>query len=232
MEIYEYERLTGKDIDTPDQFQPLLNRVQSKLETLLGYTLSPSNLYTELGKTKTECSCLEIPEPNDLLPATPTRGSIKVFPYNAKDRKLRVDPFYEVYAVKLVKVVSKGRFVTVKDFDNFNPEYGANGIGNYIAKCTDCGCDCGCKNCVQLAVAADWVDFAEDGDSVPTELLWLLAEMADFYADPGREVKSESVDGHSWTRGDVVAPENRPEVKLLLKKYAGPYGSITRIPVV
>lgn len=232
MKVELYERLTGKGVDNPDAFQLYLNRIQSKLETLLGYTLSPSNLYTELGKTKTDCSCLEIPKPDELLPATPTRGSIKVFPYNHKDKKWRVDPFYEVYAVKLVKVVSKGRLATVKDFEYFSPEYAANGIGNYIEKCGNCGCDCGCKNCVQLAVAADWVDFAEEGDSVPNELLYLLIDMVEFYADPGREVRSESVDGHSWSRGDIVAPEDKPEARLLLKRYAGPYGSVVRIPVI
>lgn len=232
MKVELYQKLTGKTITNPDQFQLLLNRVQSKLETLLGYTLSPSNLYTELGKTQQDCSCLEIPKPEQLLPPTPTRGSLKVFPYNYKDKKFRVDPFYEVYAVKLVKVISKGRLATVKDFEYYIPDYAANGIGNYIEKCIDCGCDCACKNCVQLAVAADWVDFAEEGDSVPLELLYLLIDMVDFYGDPTRDIKSESVDGHSWTRGNIVAPEDKAESKLLLKRYAGPYGSIVRIPVI
>lgn len=226
-----YEQLTGITVDNAAQFSANMRKAQSKLETLLGYKLTPSNLYTEQGRTQDECSCLEIPKSEALLPASPTRGSYKLFPYNPSDTKLRVDPFYEVYAVKLVKVTSKGNFVSVKTFDRYAPEYGRDGIGNFIEKCTDCGCDCGCANCVQLAVAADWVDFTEEGDSVPQDLLYLLIDMYDFYSDPLRDIKSESVDGHSWSRGDIVAPEDTAEAKLLLKRYAGPFGSVARMPV-
>ena len=231
MKVYQYIQLTGETVRNENKLQLILDNVQSRLETLLGYTLSPTNLYTEIGKT-TQCSCTDVLKTEDLLPATPTRGSIKIFPYNAKDKKWRVDPFYEVYAVKLVRVGGKGRVVTVKDFDSYLPEYSSNGIGNYIAKCTEGGCDCGCSGCVQLAVAADWVDFEEKVDSVPNDLVYLLIDMAKFYGDPTRDIKSESVDGHSWTRGNTTPPEHRPEMQLLLKRYAGPYGSVVRIPVV
>lgn len=231
MKVYQYIQLTGETVRNENKLQLILDNVQSRLETLLGYTLSPTNLYTEIGKT-TQCSCTDVLKTEDLLPATPTRGSIKIFPYNAKDKKWRVDPFYEVYAVKLVRVVGKGRVVTVKDFDSYLPEYSSNGIGNFIAKCTEGGCDCECSGCVQLAVAADWVDFEEKVDSVPNDLVYLLIDMTKFYGDPTRDIKSESVDGHSWTRGNTTPPEHRPEMQLLLKRYAGPYGSVVRIPVV
>ena len=117
MKVYQYIQLTGETVKNENKLQLILDNVQSRLETLLGYTLSPTNLYTEIGKT-TQCSCTDVLKTEDLLPATPARGSIKIFPYNAKDKKCRVDPFYEVYAVKLVRVLLKFLVVTVKDFDS------------------------------------------------------------------------------------------------------------------
>lgn len=234
MNLEEYERLTGKTIPESREayYKAQIKRVQSKLETLLGYTLTPTQLYTELGKTQRECVCPDIPESSSLLPADAVRGIIKVFPYNYKDKYLHIDPYEEVYNVKLVRVLDNRQFITYKTFESFTKQYMQNGIGNHIEKCETCFCNCDCKDCVQLAVDANWVDFTEDGEVIPDELLYLWCDMIDYYADPSKDIKSESVDGHSWSKGDIVAPEEEKSTTLLLRRFAGPYGTVTRIPTV
>lgn len=233
MNIEIYERLTGKTVPESKRtfFEAQLRRAQSKLETLLGYTLTPKALYTELGKSQVECVCPDIPQSSALLPADSVRGIIKVFPYNSKDKYLHIDPFNDVYSVKLVRVESNRQFITYKTFDNFTKQYMSNGIGNHIEKCETCFCNCDCKDCVQLAVDADWVDL--DDEELPDDLLYLLCDMADYYGDPDKDIQSESVDGHSWSRkSDRKAPEEEADAQLMLRRYAGPFGSVIRIPTV
>ena len=233
MDLKEYEKLTG--ITIPDSkreyYEAQIKRVRAKLETLLGYTLEPQNLYIELGKSKRECVCPDIPESSQLLPPDAVRGTLKVFPYNSKDKFLHIDPFYEVYNVKLGKVTDNKQIVTYKTFEHFTAQYMQNGIGNHIEKCETCFCNCDCKDCVQLVVDADWVDFTQD-EPLPDDLLYLWCDMVDYYADQSRNIKSESVDGHSWSKGDIKPPEEEKESLLLLKRYAGPFGSIIRMPTI
>lgn len=233
MNLEEYEKLTGTTIPSGKRtyYEAQIKRVQAKLETLLGYTLEPRNLYIESGKTKRECVCPDIPESSQLLPPDAVRGILKVFPYNHKDKFLHTDPFYEVYNVKLGKVTDNKQIVTYKTFENFTAQYMQNGIGNHIEKCETCFCNCDCKDCVQLVVDADWVDFTQD-EPLPDDLLYLWCDMVEYYADQSRNIKSESVDGHSWSKGEIKPPEEGKEALLLLKRYAGPFGSITRMPTV
>ena len=233
MNLEEYEKLTGTTISSGKRayYEAQIKRVQAKLETLLGYTLEPRNLYIESGKTKRECVCPDIPESSQLLPPDAVRGILKVFPYNHKDKFLHTDPFYEVYNVKLGKVTDNKQIVTYKTFENFTAQYMQNGIGNHIEKCETCFCNCDCKDCVQLVVDADWIDFTQD-ESLPDDLLYLWCDMVEYYADQSRNIKSESVDGHSWSKGEIKPPEEGKEALLLLKRYAGPFGSITRMPTV
>lgn len=230
MDLTLYQNLTGKTVpESRKQFmEAQLKRVQSKLETLLGYTLEPQHLYTELGKTVVDCFCSNTPE--TLLPSDPVKGIYKVFPYNWKDKFLHIDPYIDVYVVKLVKVLENRSFVTVKTFDHVSKQYMRNGIGLYIEKCDTCFCDSDCKSCVQLAVDADWVDFTDENSDLPDDLLYLWADMVDYYADPYRNIKSESVDGHSWSKGDIKAPEEDKDALLVLKRYAGVFGTINRVP--
>lgn len=233
MNLKEYEKLTGVIIPVEKRpyYEAQIQRVRAKLETLLGYTLEPQNLYIELGKTQQECICPDIPESSKLLLPDSIRGTLKVFPYNSKDKFLHTDPFYEVYNVKLGKVLENRQIVTYKTFENFTAQYMQNGIGNHIEKCQTCFCNCDCKDCVQLIVDADWVDFTED-EPLPDDLLYLWCDMVDFYGDQYRNIKSESVDGHSWSKGDIKAPEEEKTALLLLRRYAGPFGSIIRMPTV
>lgn len=234
MNLEKYEELTGITIPASKRayYEAQIKRVQTRLEAILGFTLKPEHIYTELGKAQQDCVCPDIPESSQLLPADAVNGVIKVFPYNNKDRFLHIDPFKDVYAVKLVRVTENHEFVTVKTFDTFTKQYMSQGIGKYIEKCDTCFCDCDCKDCVQLAVDADWIDLTDDEDDIPDDLWYLWCDMIDYYADPDRDIKSESVDGHSWSKGDIKAPWEEDYAKLLLKRYAGPFGSIVRMPTL
>lgn len=234
MDLAKYEQLTGKTIPDSQKtyYEAQIKRIQTRLETLLGYTLKATKIYTEKGKTQRDCVCPDIPQSEELLPADDVKGIIKIFPYNYKDKFLHIDPFKDVYNVKLVKVADDYSFVTVKTFEHFTKQYMSQGIGNHIEKCNTCFCDCECKDCVQLAVDADWIDFTDESSDLPDDLLYLWCDMIDFYADPDNNIKSESVDGHSWSKGDIVKPEDTDFAKLLLRRYAGPFGSVTRTPTL
>lgn len=232
MDLDKYEELTGIIIpeDKRTYFEAQIKRVQTKLESLLGFTLKAKHIYTELGKTQVDCVCPDIPQ--TLLPPDEVKGIIKIFPYNYKDKFLHIDPFLNVYNVKLGKVTENKSFVTYKTFETFTKQFMSQGIGKYIEKCQTCFCDCDCKDCVQLIVDADWVDFTDEESDIPDDLMYLWCDMINYYADPTKDIKSESVDGHSWSKGDVRPPEELIENRLILEKYVGPYGSITRIPTI
>ena len=56
--------------------------------------------------------------------------------------------------------------------------------------------------------------------------------MATYYSDPNSNIRSESIDTHSYTKFSDIAPENESFNLAVLKKYAGPYGSVSRMPIV
>lgn len=234
MDLSLYIKLTGNTIPASQyaRYRALIRRVQARLETILGWSFTPEVLYQEKGKTQNGCVCPDIPE--SLLPADEVKGIIKVFPYNSSDKFLHVDPFLDVYNVKLVRVLENREFITYKTFDLVTKQYMNNGVGKYIEKCDTCYCDCDCRDCVQLAVDGDWLKASEESGepNLPLDLLYLLCDMVDYYADPTHDIKSESVDGHSWSKGDVKAPEESSSALLVLKKYAGPFGTIQRIPTI
>lgn len=228
MTIEDYEKFTGVKVpaNKVDFIKAQIERAKAKLETLLGYTLEPSHIYNELGKSQVDCSCPDIPHTGKLLPPDEVQGIVKIFPYNSKDKFFMVDPFINVYSVKLVTVMEDYNYVTQKTFEYVTTKYGRDGIGKYIEKCKTCICECICQDCVQLAVDADWIT------ELPMDLMYLWCDMVDYYADCGRNIKSESVDGHSWTKDNTIAPEETKESMILLLRYAGPYGSVARMPVI
>lgn len=235
MDLTLYTKLTGNIIPKAQEarYIAIIARAQSILEGLLGWSLTPDAHYQEKGKTQNGCVCPDTPE--SLLPPDEVKGIIKVFPYNSKDKFLLIDPYTEVYNAKLVRVLENKEFITYKTFDLITKHYMENGFGKYLERCQTCYCDCDCKDCVQLAVDGEWLHFEEESGSeqnLPLDLMYLLCDMVDFYADPTREIKSESVDGHSWSKDEIKAPQDKDQAMLLIRKYAGPFGSIIRIPTL
>ena len=111
MDIEKYKELTGLAV-APSQeavVKANIRRTKAMLETLLGFTLSPKNLYNELGKAQRECACPDV-DISSLLPADDEEGIVKLFPYNANDQYLHVDPFKNIYSAKLVYVTRDGDY--------------------------------------------------------------------------------------------------------------------------
>ncbi len=240
MNIEKYQELTGITVESSNisLVEAQIRRTKSILESKLGYTLTKNkastNQYEELGIATTDCIFQGfITDNNDLelSAADEVQGSYRLFPYNKADKFFFVDPFTKVYKVKLVFVKSgnEPNGITHKVFDDGKIRMHKEGvITKYIERCPECLCSCACDNCVQLAVDAEWLN----EECLPDDLLYIWADMVTYYTDCKRNIKSETLGPHSYTKETVVEPENVPESIAILTKYAGPNGSITRTIVV
>ncbi len=238
MNLCDYETLTGTTVAESAKKLTLaqIRRTTSMLETMLGYTLSPdlakTNIYKELGKTTRDCFCPQSFDEDDLLPADTVTGSYRLFDYNPNDVFHLIDPYKTVYKAKLVytKTGSGDTGITIRTFDDDQIRVHTNneGFGKYLEHCKECLCRCE-DNCVQLAVDADWL-WGED-DELPVDLQYVLADMVTYYSDSKRNIRSESITTHSYTKFDNVAPEMEPTNIAIIKKYAGQRGSVMVMPV-
>lgn len=223
MNLTTYEELTGTTVKASQVtlVTAQLKRSQKILEGMLGYSLNSklrkSNLYIERGKADVDCSCPDV-EPDELEEPDDVEYAYRLFPYNPPDKYLHVDPFTAIHSVKLVK-----DDVTYKTFtsDEIRGQY-TQGWGKYIENCQQlCGCLVAC-NCVQLAVDADWLDVCKYD-----ELMYLWSDMVTYYVDCKKDVRSETVGSHSYTKFDRKPPEG--DSLYMLKKFAGPNGSLTKV---
>lgn len=239
MTIEEYQKLTGIIISTSRQavVKAHIKRTQTILESMLGFTLdkhlATENRYKELGKSPTD---FILPTDDSVL-LSPDEPVIayRLFKYNEHDKFFSIDPALAVYAVKLVYVrggeTPNGITLKTFDLDEYRVHVGAQNIRKFIEKVANCwqtSCLCDNQENVQLAVDADWL-FA---DCLPSELNYLWADMVTYYSNQKKDLKSETLGSHSYTRATVERPESLPESLAILKKYAGPYGSLTRTPTL
>jgi hypothetical protein len=240
MTIEKYQELTGITVDSSDvaRVTAQINRTRIILESLLGYslkkTIASQNQYEELGKATTDCifrgiitdiDTLELSAPDQVV------GSYRLYSYNKSDAYLKIDPFTQIHAVKLVflKQGAEPNGITHKTFPNSQMRvHKQGGISKYIERCRECYCLCECSNCMQLAVDADWLNET----CLPEELLYLWSEMVSYYADEKNDIKSETLATHSYTKFSQVIPEQLPANISIITKYAGPNGSVSRTIVV
>lgn len=239
MDLSKYQELTGITVSSGRSglVQAQIKRTKSILETMLGFTLTPdnveSNLYNELGKSRDDCACPSVSiDDEDLDDPDEVVGAYRLFTFNDFDKFLHIDPFTAINKVKLVYIRQGdgNNGVTLKTFDsdNVRVDIGRDGIGKYIEICRDCRCKCDCDKCVQLAVDAEWV--WKESDKFPDDLLYVWADMVTWYVDPKKDVKSESITTHSYTKFDRTTPESEPHNLSVIQKYAGPHGSATVNP--
>lgn len=155
---------------------------------------------------------------------TSLTGANRLFLMNKNDEFVKIDPAYSISGVKL--------FVNFEFEEDL--EYNVverNGLVKYIVPdySLPCGCRslCDCNN-YQIAVNADWA-FSEG--KIPDDLLSVIAEMGNYYSDLKKDIKSESLGTHSYTRFDRIKPETDSSNLEIIKRYAGPKGSVSK-PVV
>lgn len=229
MDLEQYESLTGNTVTSSQQTRVIakIERSRRILESMLGYTLditkADTNYYTEIGKTAVECPCPTF-DMDSLTAADEVQGAYRLFPYNYKDKFLKIDPAATVYAVKLVQ-----DGVTFRTFESseYHRQYDDAIITNIVRDDPWCTCsydgDCYCS---QLAVDADWL--WDENDIFPDEINDIWAEMAEYLIDTKKDIKSQTLGSHSYTRFDRDAPEQREDVRKALMKYAGPNGTLYR----
>lgn len=241
MNIEKYQELTGKTLTDAEKtlVKAQIKRSLRILEGILGFTLETSkinkNIYNELGKAQDN---LFWSYPNvdisNLLPPDEVVGAYRLYGFKDEDKYFHVDPFTSVYAVKLVYVKqgfaedSGITFYTFED-DEVRPQYGRDGIGKYIERvkvlCYEYGIPI---DHVQLAVDADWAW----QKCLPDEILWMVVDMVEEYIDPKSKIRSESIEGHSYSKYDKVAPEAEASNAAFLRKYAGPHGTAVKVPTL
>lgn len=240
MDLAKYKSLTGINVPASQEARvnAVIRRTKARLEAMLGYTLKPKNLYTELGKAQLEGFLPMLNNLENLEEPDEEEGVYKLFPYNEVDRYILTDPFKNVYKVKLVMPINDGEFITVTDLDNVVAKFGRDNIARSIERHYDwftwewyrswqfryeSNGDAG----LMVAVDADWLD------CFPDDIMYLWADMVEYQSDPNSNLASESVDGHSWskTKDGQTNPEESTEAIQLIKRYAGPFGAVSRNPV-
>jgi hypothetical protein len=245
MTIAEYQTLTGTTVseaDTP-RVRAAIRKAETKLETLLGYSLSKQKKWTELGKVQynglTPFPSLPVSDEAiaNLTPADDQTGDIQLFNLDSLDTHIRINPAREVYRAKIVLPVNRDEFITIYELDNATPYLNTAGLVVAISRYhtwftwtwwnsllyTQ-------RNHLMLAVDADYVNCL-DANKYP-ELAYLLADMVTYYSDPNYSVmgniRQESIDSHSYSRAstgntpDSAAPEGQSTSKMIIEKYAGP----------
>ena len=247
MDLALYQTLTGKTVPVAEQARVIaqIARVQTRLQTLLGYALTPSNIYNELGKNDLINPCLDFPQSYQgmqLLPPDKVKGVVKIFPYNPVDKYFATDPFITVHSCKIITMapsnladddttVLGNSYISIHKFKHPNPTYSIDnnsGIGNYIGRCPEwfLPYGCVCNSCVFVAVDAEWLT------DYPDDIKYLWADMVDYYVEEQYKIRSESVDGHSVSY-NAIDPTQLPTNILTLKSYAGPYGTLfDKVPTI
>lgn len=236
MDVQQYIELTGVSVATNRQqfVYSQIQYTQAILEDLLGYTLNPElvedNEYTETGKLDDTCPCAcgDVDE-ESLEDPDPVIFAYRLYTYHSRDKYLAMDPCTSVHAVKLVK---DGVTYRTLDSDEYRVDY-KRGIVKFVEQCDIwCRCRLDC-DCVQLAVDADWLwPEDEDGNATfPADLLNIWAQMVTYYSDLKRDVRSETLGPHSYTRFDRQKPEELSANFNIIKRYAGPNGTAIRMPV-
>jgi len=224
MDIALYQTLSGITVSSSQlaRVTAAIARTQAILETMLGYSLDPlialENQYNESGISSVECD-----DDSALDPADAVETAYRIFPYNRHDKYLNIDPATSINKVKLIR-----NNITVLVIDDFRVDY-KNGLIKYLRQ-EKCFYRCNNECCnVQLAVDAVWFGANDYGtQELPDDLLYLWSDMVTFYADPKRNIRSETLGTHSYSKFNDDTPEMQSYNLAVIKKYAGPNGSIAK----
>lgn len=245
MDLEKYTELTGTTVAEADKtrYNAAIRRANALLESALGYSLSPNKNFDkeELGKVQFQGAYPYYPyELSTLLPPDKIEETYRLFNYNDKDIYIKTDPARNIYHVKLVQAINDDRFVTIWDLNDFTSKNTRN-FGKYIQRETgwfnwnwyswliD---RIGNGNGLLVAVDAEWLSCY----NMPSDLSYLWADMVTYYSSEDVSVtgnlKSESVNGHSYSFEKAVAPETDQINAKILAQYAGPNGTAaTRVRV-
>lgn len=238
-----YQTMTGNTVPTAQipQYTAWGRRAIRELENKLGWQFDRTAYINVLGVSPSGCNC-DVAE-SALKPAPTQRGQYRAFNFNEKQPFVMTDPFIKIHNVYICRIEPEGRFITsdnndvviLKQIEKYSPRYFNNEFGKSIQSCeemTACqrACEGGCTKCSALLVDADWCSTS----NAPDELKYLICDYMDWMANGGvatRNVKSESVDGHTVQYGNdgvKIEPYENSTDSVIIKQYAGPYGMADR----
>ncbi len=245
MTIAEYETLTGTTVSDADtaRITAAIARAETKLETLLGYSLSKQKKWTELGKVQYNglVPFPSLPVSDEVIDNLSVEddqtGDIQLFNFDPLNMHFRINPAKEVYKAKIVLPVNSNEFITIYDLDNVTPYLNQAGLVTALSRYSGWfvwtwwnSLLYSDRQNLMLAVDAKYVNVC-DAKTYP-DLAWLLADMVSYYSDPAYSVmgniRSESIDSHSYSRAptgvtpESFAPEGQSANKMVIEKYAGP----------
>lgn len=213
--LQRYSELIGISVTSSNQARIVaaLDRTQAILEDLLGYPLDPDQRVV-----------------NHLTGVVPT-FAYRIFPFREKDTYHHVDPSTEIHAIKILKngvvedTLEAAEWTAIKDrgiirYFTFNESELLQYSWYPFVKIGFCN-----DGEWQLAVDAEYI-FADD--ALPNDLLSVWFDMISYYSDPKKEIKSETLGSHSYTRATPQLPESLSQNMAILRRYAGPRGSIMR----
>lgn len=235
MNLAEYQTLTGITVSSSDTARVTaeIARSRRQLESMLGYTLDPAlrntNLYNELGKTTTDCA-YPIVDVDTLDDPDAVTTAYRLYSYNISDKYWHVDPFTKINKVKLVyiKQGASPSGVTVRTFADVDIRslQGRDNWSKYIEYTPAEFWLCRYDHHVQVAVDAVW-----GFETIPDDLKYVWADMVTYSSDLKKNIKSESILTHSYTKFDRVAAELEPANHAVLSRYAGPHGTLSKVHV-
>lgn len=252
MTIAEYQTLTGttvSDADTP-RVKAAIRKAETKLESLLGYSLSKQKKWTELGKVRANGL---VPFPSlplndnvtaNMVEADEQVGDYQLFNFDSLNMHLRINPAKEVYRAKIVLPTSQDEFVTIQELENVTPYLNSAGLVVALSRYASWfmwpwwnQTLFPSRAHLQLAVDADFVNVC-DANKYP-DLAYLLCDMVTYYSDATYSImgniRSESIDSHSYSRAstgstpDSAAPQGQLSAKMTIEKYAGPAAFRNRV---
>lgn len=206
MNINTYQQLSGITVSTANAelIEGQIVKSQALLEELLGFSLDPDQRLV-----------------NHLTGVTPTYA-FRYFDLRHEDVYLTIDPATAVQEIRIVRGTETVRTLEATDYRLHHK----NGFIRHIERVGGF-CDPNYLKALpvfsQLAVDADWMF-----ETLPTDLLVVWAEMVADYTDLNRNIKSQTLGPHSYTKFERkdIADTHRS----VLTKYAGANGSINKLP--
>lgn len=240
MDQTTFTNLTGITLSSSQstRFDSVAELSGETLEEMLGWPLDPygwDDQYIEIGKTTDEWWSCPTVDTSELDPADEVEGNNRLYTWSPVEPYLFIDPAVEIHSVKLVK-----NGVTYRTFDadeySLRIQNGREPFGRYIQFCDELHtwmlslwprpqfvsllasqrrAD---GDYVQVAVDADW-----GFETLPLTIQKVQADLVSYELDLKRDLKSETILSHSYTRSTRADPATA--YAATLKKYVGPRGT-------
>src|ERR1044072_6299160 len=142
MTIADYQNLTGIEVADEDtnRIKAIIRRCETRLGSLLGYSLSKQKTWAELGKIQYDGL---VPFPslpvgddvlNNLSAADEQTGDIQLFNFDELDTHIKINPAKEIYRAKIVMPVNEDEFITICDLENGLPYINGAGLVTAITR--------------------------------------------------------------------------------------------------